>query len=181
MPQCELCASTDNLTTFTLESKSKKGADANVTVCSVCSTSLKENDYSDVNHWRGLNEAIWSEQTSVKVLSYRVLSHLHSEPWAIDLMDQVYLEDEDLAWAKEGIKKESTSDTSKICVDSNGTPLLDGDSVTIIKDLDVKGAGFTAKRGTLVKNIKLTENPEHIEGKVNGIGLVLVSKFMRKV
>ena len=64
--------------------------------------------------------------------------------------------------------------------DSNGLPLADGDSVTLIKDLEVKGAGFTAKRGTMVKNISLTSNPEHVEGKVNGIRIVLVAKYLKK-
>jgi protein PhnA len=46
--------------------------------------------------------------------------------------------------------------------------------------LVVKGANFTAKRGTTVKNISLTDNPEHIEGKVNGTRIVLLSKFLKK-
>ncbi|MGL5800184.1 MAG: PhnA domain-containing protein, partial [Plesiomonas sp.] len=56
----------------------------------------------------------------------------------------------------------------------------DGDSVTLIKDLVVKGANFTAKRGTMVKNITLTSNPEHIEGRVNGVHIVLVAAFLKK-
>jgi len=51
----------------------------------------------------------------------------------------------------------------------------------LIKDLDVKGAGFTAKRGTVVKNITLTDNPLHIEGRVNGVRIVLVADFLKKV
>jgi protein PhnA len=179
--QCELCSSTNNLSAFDLISKSKKGADAEVLVCEKCSTAINKNDYSDTHHWRSLQDAIWNENAPVKVLSYRILQNLRSEAWALDLIDQIYLEDEDLKWAKEGVVEISSSGPSKICTDSNGTPLLEGDSVTLIKDLDVKGAGFTAKRGTLVKNIKLTENPEHIEGRVNGIGIVLVAKFMKKV
>ena len=52
--------------------------------------------------------------------------------------------------------------------------------MTIIKDLEVKGAGFTAKRGTVVKNIALTDNPEQIEGRVNGTRIVLLSCFLKK-
>ena len=55
-----------------------------------------------------------------------------------------------------------------------------GDNVIIIKDLEVKGAGWTAKRGTVVKNITLTDNPEQIEGKVNGVKIILLSKFLKK-
>ncbi len=55
-----------------------------------------------------------------------------------------------------------------------------GDNVIIIKDLEVKGAGWTAKRGTVVKNITFTDNPEQIEGKVNGVKIILLSKFLKK-
>jgi protein PhnA len=58
--------------------------------------------------------------------------------------------------------------------------LLEGDNVTIIKDLEVKGAGFTAKRGTMVRGIHLTDNPLHIEGKVNGTQIVLVAAYLKK-
>ena len=63
----------------------------------------------------------------------------------------------------------------------NGVELQEGDSVCVIKDLDVRGASFTAKRGTIVKNIHLTSNPEHIEGRVNKTKLVLKTCFMKKV
>jgi len=66
-------------------------------------------------------------------------------------------------------------------LDSNANVLNTGDSVIIIKDLEVKGAGFTAKRGTVVKNISLSENKHQIEGKVNGTRIVLLSKFLKKV
>ncbi|WP_210484799.1 alkylphosphonate utilization protein [Microvirga antarctica] len=66
--------------------------------------------------------------------------------------------------------------------DSNGAILLDGDSVQIIKDLKVKGTSVTLKRGTLVKNIHLTSNPEEIEGRVEKVkNLVLKTCFLKKV
>ena len=179
--QCELCSSTEGLNSFELESKNKKGAEAAVLLCEKCHSAISSDDYTDINHWRGLNEAIWSEFTPVKVLSYRVLHALKAEGWAMDLIEQIYLDEEDLDWAKSGVKEETTSGAEAKTVDSNGVQLFEGDSVTLIKDLDVKGAGFTAKRGTLVKNIKLTDNPKHIEGKVNGIGIVLVSAFLKKI
>jgi len=55
-----------------------------------------------------------------------------------------------------------------------------GDNVTLIKDLDVKGANFTAKRGTMVRGIGLTDNPEHIEGRVNGTRIVIISAYTKK-
>lgn len=101
------------------------------------------------------------------------------EGWAQDLLDTAYLEDEVKAWAEAGMSHHSDDDTPKPR-DSNGMELSEGDSVTLIKDLDVKGAGFTAKRGTLVKNIHLTNDPKYIEGKVNGTAIVLVAAYLKK-
>jgi protein PhnA len=65
--------------------------------------------------------------------------------------------------------------------DSNGTVLADGDNVTVIKDLKVKGTSSTVKRGTLVKGIRLTGNPDEIECRVGSIkGLVLRTEFLKK-
>ena len=77
---------------------------------------------------------------------------------------------------------ESEKDGEDVLVhkDSNGVILNAGDTVTIIKDLNVKGAGFTAKRGTAVRNISLTSNPEQIEGRVNGVKIVLLTCFLKK-
>jgi len=65
--------------------------------------------------------------------------------------------------------------------DSVGNLLQDGDQVTLIKDLEVKGAGQTLKRGTLIKSIRLTGDPQEIDCKYEGIkGLVLRAEFVRK-
>lgn len=72
-------------------------------------------------------------------------------------------------------------DDELIVKDSNGTRLQDGDSVTLIKDLKVKGANVTLKRGTLVKNIRLTYNEEEIECNAEKVkGLVLRTEFVKK-
>ncbi len=66
--------------------------------------------------------------------------------------------------------------------DCNGAILRDGDSVTVIKDLDVKGAGQTVKRGTTIKNISLTNDPELIDCRTKDIkGLVLKTCFVKKI
>ncbi len=66
--------------------------------------------------------------------------------------------------------------------DSNGNALSDGDSVTVIKDLPVKGSSVTLKRGTKIKNIRLTGNPEEIECNAEKVkGLVLKTCFLKKV
>jgi protein PhnA len=65
--------------------------------------------------------------------------------------------------------------------DSNGTLLVDGDSVTLIKDLKVKGANVTLKRGTLIKNIRTTYDPAEIECHAEKVkGLVLRTEFLKK-
>lgn len=64
--------------------------------------------------------------------------------------------------------------------DSNGNILSEGDSVTVIKSLKVKGMSTDIKQGTTVKNIRLTDDPHAIEGRVNGTVLVLKTEFLKK-
>ena len=72
-------------------------------------------------------------------------------------------------------------DNRLVYKDSNGALLNDGDTVTLTKDLNVKGVSFTAKRGTAVRNIFLVEdNPEQLEGRVNGTQIVILTKFVKR-
>lgn len=64
--------------------------------------------------------------------------------------------------------------------DCNGTELKDGDSVTVIKDLKVRGSSMVIKQGTKVKSIRLTEDPEEVDCKIDGSGIVLKTCFLRK-
>lgn len=176
--KCEFCSSTSSLSPYSV---TPARADNQITVCAVCKDQLEHPEKVDANHWRCLTESMWSEKTAVQVVAWRMLTTLKDEGWPLDLLEQLYLDEDALNWAKEGLPEEEEIDSSKPTLDSNGTPLLEGDSVTLIKDLDVKGGGFTAKRGTLVKNISLTNNPKHIEGKVNGIQIVLVAAYLKKV
>ncbi len=64
--------------------------------------------------------------------------------------------------------------------DSNGALLNDGDAVTVIKDLKVRGSSAVIKRGTKVSRIRLTEDPEEVEGKVDGSMMVLKACFIKK-
>ena len=64
--------------------------------------------------------------------------------------------------------------------DCNGNILNDGDSVTVIKDLKVKGSSMVVKRGTLVKGIRLTDNEEEIDCRINKSGIVLKTCFVKK-
>lgn len=64
--------------------------------------------------------------------------------------------------------------------DSNGIELADGDAVTVIKDLKVKGSSMVIKRGTKVKSIRLTDDPEEVDCKIDGISIVLKTCFLKK-
>jgi alkylphosphonate utilization operon protein PhnA len=76
---------------------------------------------------------------------------------------------------------EQVSEDALVYRDSNGVILNAGDTVVIIKDLPVKGAGFTAKQGVAVRNISLVPDDEtHIEGRVNGVKIHLKTCFLKK-
>ncbi len=64
--------------------------------------------------------------------------------------------------------------------DSNGAELMDGDAVTVIKDLKVKGSSMVIKRGTKVKSIRLTEEPTEVDCKIDGSSIVLKTCFLKK-
>ncbi len=74
----------------------------------------------------------------------------------------------------------ANSAQNKTPQDSNGTPLEDGDAVTVIKDLKVKGSSMVIKRGTKVRSIRLTENPEEVDCKIEGSSIVLKCCFLKK-
>lgn len=175
--KCELCAETNDLSTYKLPPKEEEDISNYILVCNKCSDQLTNQDNLDGNHLRCLNDSMWSEVPAVKVIVWRLLTGLKSNGWSQDLIDMMYLEDAELAWAKSGLH-----DPNKIKhVDSNGAELEAGDTVVLIKDLNVKGASFVAKRGTAVRRISLVhDNPEHIEGKVNGQHIVILTQYVKK-
>jgi protein PhnA len=171
---CELCGSAEDLQVYEVP-PSDGSAEQSILVCSTCLEQIEDPEKVDTNHWRCLNECMWSEVPAVKVVAYRMLKRLGEQ----DLLEMLYLEPEVQEWAD--AEPDSQSEEKVVVKDSNGTTLEAGDSVTIIKDLEVKGAGFTAKRGTVVKNISLNGIEGQIEGRVNGTRIVLLSKFLKKV
>ena len=175
--QCELCGAKNHLTIFEVV-PSDGTSDQAILVCDTCRSQIEHPQTLDTNHWRCLNDCMWSPVPAVQVMAYRLLHTLRAEGWPQALLDIMYLEEQTKAWAEAGLTNEA--DQATPTKDSNGTVLQEGDDVTLIKDLVVKGANFTAKRGTLVRNIHLVENPLHIEGKVNGTQIVLISDFLKK-
>lgn len=75
---------------------------------------------------------------------------------------------------------DEAEETADVAKDSNGAELFDGDAVTVIKDLKVKGSSMVIKRGTKVKSIRLTENPEEVDCKIDGSSIVLKTCFLKK-
>lgn len=176
--QCELCSSADQLDAYNLSPDDNETVEQSVLLCNTCRDLIETNPLDNTEHWRCLNDSMWSPEPAVQVLAWRLLNQLKEENWAASLFEMLYLEDDVLQWAQSATA--NTDDDEPVVRDSNGALLANGDTVTLIKDLVVKGANFTAKRGTSVKNIRLTDNPKHIEGKVNGTQIVLVAAFLKK-
>ncbi|MFS4580499.1 PhnA domain-containing protein [Phaeobacter sp. C3_T13_0] len=168
---CALCSAETPLVAYEVAG-APDGQDASILICATCADQIA--GVPDPNHMRCLSSAMWSENPAVQVLSARLLARLSDHDWARDLSEQLWLDDETRAWVD---VVPAASDHR----DSNGAPLKQGDNVVLIKDLPVKGAGFTAKRGTAVRNISLVaDNPEHIEGRVEGQRIVILTKFVKK-
>ena len=178
--KCELCSATDYLVVYQVPPDSKAKLDDSVLLCETCKQQINDAAKVDVNHWRCLNDSMWSQTPAVQVLAWRMLNRLSAEGWPQDLLEMLYLDEETLNWAKATVEGQSSKNNFKH-LDSNGSKLEAGDSVTLIKDLNVKGANFTAKRGTMVRGISLVvDNPEQIEGKINGQRIVLLTTFVKK-
>ncbi|WP_299002766.1 alkylphosphonate utilization protein [uncultured Shewanella sp.] len=175
--KCELCGAGTELVVFELP-YSGAHHDNELMVCHTCHEQIMAPDKMDVNHWRCLNDSMWSTVPAVQVMAARMLKRLEFESWAQDLTDMLYLEDDLQAWVD--AETVNTQEQVASTVDSNGAILEAGDNVVIIKDLNVKGTSFVAKRGTTVRNISLTNNPEHIEGRVNGTRIVILTCFVKK-
>ncbi|MBX7181909.1 MAG: PhnA domain-containing protein [Bacteroidia bacterium] len=177
--QCELCGSSSTLSLVLVKPQTTPTEQNSFMACSKCQSEIESKE-TDPNHWRCLSSSIWSEVPGVQVVSYRMLHRLKGESWAQDLLDSMYLDDETLAWANAGLTEEH-EEVGDLHLDSNGNQLQTGDTVVLIKSLDVKGSTLNAKMGTVVKNIRLVENNNtQIEGKIDGQVIVILTKYVRK-
>jgi protein PhnA len=123
---------------------------------------------------------MWSEVPGIQVMAWRMLNRLRNQSWAAESLDMLYLDEENLAWAKATGDHENDGSVD-LHRDINGNILQQGDTVVLTKSLDVKGSTLTAKMGTVVKNIRLVpDNTEQIEGKIEGQTIVILTKFVRK-
>ena len=178
--KCELCSATENLVVYEVPPESNGNPEQSVLLCNTCKDQIENPDKVDANHWRCLNDSMWSQVPAVQVLAWRMLTRLSAEGWPQDLLDMLYLDDDLLAWAQATGEGQSDVDIVKH-MDCNGAVLQAGDTVTLTKDLNVKGANFTAKRGTAVRRISLVaDNSKQIEGKVDGQHIVILTEFVKK-
>jgi len=176
--KCELCQSEEGLSVYDVTPNSGPSADTSILLCGKCLHQIEDPSSLDPVHWYCLSDSMWSEFPVVQVMAYRVLKSMKGDSKALGLLEQLYLDDETKKWADAGVPEDGAA--ALPTVDSNGTVLTTGDTVTLIKDLVVKGANFTAKRGTTVKNISLTDDEKLIEGRVNGTRIVLVAAYLKK-
>lgn len=180
--KCELCGNKENLQIYEVPPVAKVSSENAVLTCGTCYTQLKDSDQVDPNHWRCLNDSMWSEVPAVQVVAYRMLHQLIDEGWPQDLLDMLYLEEQTLAWAKTTLEEDEDQANDIIHRDSNGVQINAGDNVVLIKDLPVKGSSMVAKRGTAVRRISLVhDNEEQIEGRVEGQQIVILTKFVKKI
>ncbi|MBV1868309.1 MAG: PhnA domain-containing protein [Marinosulfonomonas sp.] len=171
---CELCAATDALGPFDVGPDADGTPATSALLCQTCRTQIEAEP--EPNHWRALSSSMWSEHAPVQVLAWRMLDRLKDHDWAQSLLEMLYLDDATMAWAQAGVAEDTV-----IHRDANGAQLAAGDTVVLIKDLPVKGAGFTAKRGTAVRGISLVaDNAGHIEGRVEGQRIVILTAFVKK-
>ncbi|MFV0540308.1 MAG: PhnA domain-containing protein [Aestuariibaculum sp.] len=177
---CELCQSNKDLSQYTIPPSLTENVANDVLVCKNCLDQIEGNTEMDVNHWRCLNDSMWSEFVPVQIMAWRILQRLRGEGWPKDLLDMMYLDDDALALAR--ATGEDKDESEKIIHrDINGVILENGDSVVLVKDLKVKGSSMVAKQGTAVRNIRLDhENAEYIEGKVDGQQIVIITKYVKK-
>lgn len=175
--KCELSGVTENLKVYQVLPTRKGGIEESILASATCIDQIENPETMDLNLWRCLNDSMWSEYLPVQIVSWRMLSRLRNQ----ELLEQMYLDEDDLAWAK--ATGEGEDDENKLVHrDSNGVILQAGDSVVLIKDLKVKGSSMVAKQGTAVRNIRLDhENATYIEGKVDGQQIVIITQYVKKI
>ena len=178
--QCELCNSSEKLSVYNVPDIKENSLNTALFACNVCVEQMNDSDKIEFNHWRCLNDSMWSEHDAVKVMAWRMLNRIEAD-WTQDLLGMMYLEDDVLELAK--ASGDGEDDENKLVHrDVNGVILEHGDSVVLIKDLKVKGSSMIAKQGTAVRNIRLDhENETYIEGKVGPTRIVIITEYVKKI
>ena len=175
--KCEISGAELDLAVYTLPPFTEESLDHSVLLAKHLKDQVENPETMNPNDWRSLSESMWNENLPVQILSWRMLARLKN----IDTLEMMYLDDEALEWAKATGEGEEEDENKIIHKDSNGAILQDGDSVVLIKDLDVKGATFTAKRGAAVHNIKVVwDDANLIEGRVENQHIYILTQYVKK-
>lgn len=178
--RCELCASGDDVRIHEVPPQDQPHADNCIMACAKCLAQLEKREELDRRHWSCLTTAMWSEAPGVQVVSWRMLNRLREDSWASEALEMMYLDEASMAWARATGDHENDSSVT-LHRDCNGQALQSGDSVVLIKSLDVKGSTLNARMGTVVKNIRLVDDDTtQIEGRIEGQVIVILTKFVRK-
>lgn len=178
--KCELCEAQDHLSVYEVPPAAANISGNEILICNKCLNQIEKKEELDGTHWQCLTTSMWREVPAVQVVSWRMLNRLRKESWAAENLDIMYLDDETLAWAKATADHEDDGSVN-LYKDSNGNVLENGDTVVLIKSLDVKGSTVNARLGTVVKNIRLVANDtQYIEGKIEGQTIVILTKYLRK-
>jgi protein PhnA len=178
--KCELCKAEPPLKIYAVPPDAGKNEEECILICDKCIAQIDKKEELDGTHWKCLTESMWSETAGVQVVSWRMLNRLRNESWAQDNLDMMYLNVERLSWAKKTGDHENDGSVD-LPKDSNGNILQSGDTVVLIKSLDVKGSTLNAKLGTVVRNIRIVpNNVEQIEGRVEGQLIVILTKYVKK-
>jgi len=174
--KCELCGADSPLAPFVVAPHTQVTVDHAVMICETCKSQIEESSPIDANHWRCLNDSMWSQVPQVQVMAWRQLKLLsQNEAWATDLLDMMYMEEDVAKWAEIGM-----DDDAEKPLDVNGVELKKGDDVTIIKDLPIKGSSQVIKQGTVVRGISLGDDPKLVSGKANGQSMYIIAEYCRK-
>ena len=174
---CEISGAEHDLVVYVLPPANERTVENSVLIAKHLKDQIENPETTDEKDWRGLSESMWSEHLPVQIVSWRMLARIKNT----DLLDMMYLDEEALEWAKATGEGEEEDENKIVHKDSNGVTLLDGDSVVLIKDLDVKGATFTAKRGAAVHNIKLVwDDANLIEGRVENQNIYILTQYVKK-
>jgi protein PhnA len=173
---CEISGCDENLVVYLVEPKTENIPENGILITKNLRDQIENPETTNANDWRCLSDSMWNENLPVQIVSWRMHARLKNN----EMLEMMYLDEDALEWAK--ATGEADDNEGKIIhKDSNGNILLDGDSVVLIKDLDVKGATFTAKRGAAVHNIKLVwDDANLIEGRVENQNIYILTQYVKK-
>jgi len=171
---CELCTSETAVHEYTVSPKSDDNIEHQVALCDKCLQELEKQN-GDGTYWRFLEGTIWNPEPPIQALSYRILHTYKDQDWAADIINSIEVDENIVQWAL------SAFEVEEVHRDSFGNKLENGDTVVLTQALDVKGTNFSAPKGTVVKRIRLVaDNVEQIEGKINDLSIVILTKYVKK-